>query len=695
MSSSSYHNSPDKKLYPTIRTLFPDSKTVLIYPDDFNTNEPTSLIFDHFVNRSTGHFSSKRLAVFFRKGTYENINFPVGYWTQVLGLGETPDEVTFNGTLGVYAIPANTDNYAVGSLDTFWRSAENFKSDTSFLINNDGGKSHEFAGYVPVGDAKGLAPNEEGKYGRLYPIPSNSFFEPSESSDSSMQNKGMLWAVSQAASLRRVQITENLHLSLGNNYASGGFLANVQVGGHVNFGTQQQFCTRNCDFRQKIIGGAWSFVFVGCDFKDGIMEWIGQKPRVSSEPYTLKQIEKPFIFTSPPPVTNNIDNDTEILYLGIPGLKKYTTGTSYELLNDNEKIPIDNDKLVKVILPTDSYDMVQKAASDGIHLIFSPGIYVWGKTLKITRNNQVLLGIGMATIQAPTDGSPCIHVSSNVSGVRISGLSLEANLLDDKHYEGSSLFEWGDATHVPIQDENDNKDSDKEIDPTGAIHDLYCFVGGRNPSRDVKVQTMVRIYSNNIIGDNLWLWRADHVQLSSSNEKPNKPHLSEYHVTTWGECKCDTGLEVYGNNVVMNGLAVEHTYKDLVVWHGSNGIVNFYQSELPYDVPGHAYKDYVGYRIMQYAKGHVAKGLGVYSYFRDHDDVIVPHAIHDHSMDGTHHNSFAVWLNGYDGIKSVINGMGGPTLQQGVPVVVPWFEGKNESKDVPSSFSSSTTSDCG
>jgi hypothetical protein len=44
---------------------------------------------------------------------------------------------------------------------------------------------------------------------------------------------------------------------------------------------------------------------------------------------------------------------------------------------------------------------------------------------------------------------------------------------------------------------------------------------------------MICIHSGNVVGDNLWLWRADHVKLCP-DEKPNVEGL-DYHQTTSGE----------------------------------------------------------------------------------------------------------------------------------------------------------------
>src|SRR5260370_2259410 len=72
-------------------------------------------------------FGSQRYAVLFEPGTYGTptnpLNFQVGYYTEVAGLGVTPNDVVINGSVDVY-------NQCFGpndciALDNFWRSVSN------------------------------------------------------------------------------------------------------------------------------------------------------------------------------------------------------------------------------------------------------------------------------------------------------------------------------------------------------------------------------------------------------------------------------------------------------------------------------------------------------------------------------------------------------------------------------------------
>jgi len=144
-------------------------------------------------------------------------------------------------------------------------------------------------------------------------------------------------------------------------------------------------------------------------------------------------------------------------------------------------------------------------------------------------------------------------------------------------------------------------------------------------------------------------------------------------VVTLGEYRVETGLEVLGANVSMYGLAVEHTVGNLVHWKGEEGRLYFFQSELPYDVTQESFADkgYAGYHVDDSVLKHTAYGVGVYSFFRDHQ-VLVPSAITAPNHTGiTFVNTFTRHLNGYGGIMGILNGDGpatGPSMGR-IPLV--------------------------
>ena len=71
-------------------------------------------------------FGTQRYALLFKPGTYgtaaDPLNFQVGYYTDVAGLGASPDDVVINGS--VY-VRNQCDSGGCVALNNFWRSLSN------------------------------------------------------------------------------------------------------------------------------------------------------------------------------------------------------------------------------------------------------------------------------------------------------------------------------------------------------------------------------------------------------------------------------------------------------------------------------------------------------------------------------------------------------------------------------------------
>ena len=161
----------------------------------FDPSMPTSQIqatVDAIANQQVDNeMGTQRYALLFKPGVYGSaaapLVFQVGYYTEVAGLGASPTDVTINGHVDVYNRCLTPDNCI--ALVNFWRSLSNL------TINVMG---------------------QSGCY-----------------------SSGNFWAVSQAAPMRRVNITGgNLTLmdycTAGPQYASGGFIADSQTGFIIN-----------------------------------------------------------------------------------------------------------------------------------------------------------------------------------------------------------------------------------------------------------------------------------------------------------------------------------------------------------------------------------------------------------------------------------------------------------------------------
>jgi len=182
------------------------------------------------------------------------------------------------------------------------------------------------------------------------------------------------------------------------------------------------------------------------------------------------------------------------------------------------------------------------------------------------------------------------------------------------------------------------------------ISDLFTRVGGPDgtSSSPVAVDVFVHLKSSGIIGDNLWLWRADHTHQGVGTHPNENP--------------CKTGVIVDGDDVTMYGLAVEHTLETMTIWNGENGRSFFYQSELPYGVAESWGRfGYAGYQVADHVQKHEAYATGVYHFFRDHA------AVSQTGIKVPQHllNSFVapigVYLNGHGSMLHVINDIGAPT----------------------------------
>ncbi len=590
---------------------------------------------------SEKHFSSEHWALLFKPGEYKDCSFEVGYYVQVAGLGASAKDVKFTATnrtekyaSGPFVKALNkqlpkTDGgtiayeYSGLALDTFWRAAENFYTDS------------------PV-----------------------------------------VWAVSQAAPLRRVYIDSTLQFCEGGEFASGGVLANAHITGNsaqpwsTNFIAQQQWFSRGVYFGKKIEGGAWNIVLSGCsgsapngsrilvhrfDDKernethlvnksivvDKIPKIRTEKPFVTYEDnrYKLHVPKSTVTKTVGPDLDGNEDDvrDFNQVKLGIPNAAK--DDFHYNILDENDK------KLT---------DELQSALDQGKDLVLCPGTFFLTGPLIVQKPGQVILGLGLATLVAPKDGSPCIRVMPGVPGVRIAGITLEASVQDSG--SGSSincnsdkvrsLLEWG----LP-----DTKDEGDAVRP-GVLTDIFARVGGSNLDRTVSTDVIIRIHSSNVMGDNLWLWRADHMKLRPDGEKANNEKFPLYHQTEDGEAQVKNALIVNGDNVHMYGLFCEHTVEDQLIWNGNHGSVVFFQCELPYDVKDENFgqKNFVGYRVNEKVDYHEGHGVGVYSNFTG-EHVIVKTGILHPPKDGIVFNfPFTVFLSNLGQISTVINHDGLP-----------------------------------
>jgi hypothetical protein len=195
-----------------------------------------------------------------------------------------------------------------------------------------------------------------------------------------------------------------------------------------------------------------------------------------------------------------------------------------------------------------------------------------------------------------------------------------------------------------------------------------CFfrIGGATVG---KATTSLVVNSDNVLLDNIWAWRADH----------GNPGTVGWEINT-----ADTGVIVNGDNVTAYGLFVEHYQKHELIWNGNDGMVVFFQNEMPYDPPSQAawmqspeVPGWAALKIADEVTRFNGYGLGSYSYFNQGLDIFAANAfeVPDTLAPGSLHNLLTIFLDpgrGSGGILNVINDTGGPSTiaNPDVPVTV-------------------------
>lgn len=526
---------------------------VLVFDSSMTATTIQSRLDAVFNHQERNQFGSDRYALLFKPGKY-NLDVQVGFYTQVIGLGKSPDDVAITG-----AVRSKARWMRGNATCNFWRSAENIS----------------------------VTPTQ----------------------DSNVN----IWAVSQGTALRRIHIKGDLNLSDG-GWSSGGFIADSKIDSRTDSGTQQQWFSRNTSFGSWT-GGVWNMVFLGT-VNPPANAWpkspdtvIDKTPLICEKPYLHVDESGRYFVVVPNLVTNGTQG---ISWSGgsLPG----------------KPLPLE---LFYLAHPgTDTAATINAALKTGKNLLFTPGVYHLESSIQISRPGTIVLGLGFPTL-IPDQGTAAMTIA-DVGDVKVGGILFEAGPSNSP-----TLLQVGEP----------GSSASHAMDPL-FLYDIFCRAGGAALGT---ATCMVTINSHDVVGDNFWLWRADHGQ-----------------GVGWNLNKNANGLVVNGDNVTLYGLFVEHCQQYQTLWNGNGGRVYFYQSEMPYDPPSQdAWRHgdsngYASYKVADNVRTHEAWGLGVYSVFHA-GPVVADNAIETPTIPTIKmHHMIAVRLGRRsDGnINHVINGTG-------------------------------------
>lgn len=447
------------------------------------------------------------------------------------------------------------------------------------------------------------------------------------------------WAVSQATFMRRVHIGKTIYLHDSNGWASGGFLANSRIELAVNSGTQQQWLSRNCDW-STWMGENWNIVFAGIE-EGKTPEGTWPEHAYTDVPTVERIREKPFL---------TYDNEKGFgVY--VPELRTEAVGVEW---NPGTFLSMDDFYIARA--EKDTAETMNRALQEGKHLFLTPGIYEMEEAVIIDWENTVVLGTGLATLRSMR-GNSCMEV--NAGGVTVAGILFDAGpeyterLLKVQETAAGSTPEAAGNTSAAAGGE--------EAAGTALLADLFFRVGGAK-SYDTDVDCCVEICQDGVIGDNFWVWRADHGD-----------------GVGWNRNRAKNGIRVTGNDVSVYALMVEHFQEYQTVWEGENGKVVFYQCEIPYDVPGQeewvshdgAVNGFASYKVADHVENHEASGLGIYLYNRDAEVELYSAMEVPAKAAGIHvHHICTVMITGNPGITHIINEQGDAVTTAGARAVI-------------------------
>lgn len=144
---------------------------------------------------------------------------------------------------------------------------------------------------------------------------------------------------------------------------------------------------------------------------------------------------------------------------------------------------------------------------DGLDVVLQPGNYHLSGSIKVNRDNAVILGIGIPVLISE-NGEPCIIVG-DYDGVRVAGILFQSGVVKTE-----TLLQWGE----------DGTSFKGNFSNPGVASDIFARAGGPNDVNveETRAESMMVVNSGYVVIDNTWLWRADY-DINGNVEKSKNP----------------------------------------------------------------------------------------------------------------------------------------------------------------------------
>ena len=421
---------------------------VHVFSPDDDMKKVAETVETVFKRQHYRQFGTERQAFLFLPGDYTKAGtLNVGYYTQVLGLGRTPDEVKLANVKTPAALDKNN------ATCNFWVGIEN----------------------VSIADTDSNA---------------DPYFN-------------FQWAVSQAAPARRLHVFRKSVFDWYYGWASGGFVADCVFEKPAGSYSQQQYFYRNNIFGDGIYGINWNQVVVGCAGDFAAKSKDGGKLLAKCAPTSVKGIssnwraggcttivdeaeiarEKPFLFV-----------DGGKFKVFVPAIRRGAKGVSWGEGRTNGGMG--EGKILDLVRDfhvakegKDTAKTINAALAAGKNVLFTPGIYRVAEPIMVAKPGTIVLGIGEATI-VPENGDAALKCA-DADGIVIAGLIFDAE-------RASKRF-----VVVGVK-----KSERRHVDDPIFLVDLVYRVGGTG--KPGKTEVCLEVNANDVVVDHTWIWRADH-----------------------------------------------------------------------------------------------------------------------------------------------------------------------------------------